>query len=299
MISTRRKAIYAGLIVVLLAFLTGFLIAFAADLKLKKSGFRIRVTFSFLNNLNKGAPVLAAGGLPVGFVEDIYQKDLQTYVQLYLYDILRHRLPKRKETQISVFSRDLLGEKYINIFIPEARPGDTFLDEGDTWYGIDPPSMEKMMLSFSAWFREGEASQVLDDIANQARQLRSMIKQIILENEEDMRFLIEQGRVSVDSISHKLQLLLSELGKIAADYDELTKKSREDSRLVMENLTQIMQTLGSIRAIFLAGQGSLGKLVKGRELQKNTGEAINHARAFIRCIREEPWVLIYKEPCKN
>lgn len=293
----QKKAILTGLGVVIFGILFAILIAFLADLKLKKSGFRIKIAFTYLNNLNKGAPVLAAGGIPVGFVEDIYQKDLQTYVQLYLYDSLKNKLPKRKETIFSVFTNNLMGEKYINLTIPESLPNDTFLDEGDIWYGVDPPSMEKMMLSFSSWFREGEASQVIDDIIQQTAQLKANTRQIFQENEEDVLYLLEQGKISRDSISGKLKQLMENLNQITSDFQEISEKSRADFVFFVRNLSDILKGLSGIQKIFLAGQGSFGKLVKGSELQKNTSEAIKNAKEFLRCIREKPWVLIYKEPC--
>ncbi len=264
---------------------------------MKRAGFRIDVEFTYLNNLSIGAPVLIAGGVKAGFVEDIFQKNLQTYVRLYLDEKLSGKLPKRKDTVISIFTNNLMGEKFINIIIPEPKPDDVFLADGDIWKGIDPPSIDKMMLTFSNWFKEGEASQVVSDIIQQTQTLRANTQLIFRENEEDIQFLINQGKKSMDGLSRKIDSFLKEIENLNHNYRDITSSNRTDIELIVQNMTEITRGLKSIEEIFSKGKGSLGKLTSRPDLQRNTTESIVHAKAFLKCIREKPWVLIYKESC--
>ncbi|MCB1147151.1 MAG: MCE family protein, partial [Leptospiraceae bacterium] len=137
--------------------LTGFLAIFISALvitaaaafagwQIKKDGFRITARFNFLGNLMEGAPVLIAGCIQVGKVEEIYQENLHTRLTLYLDSSLEGKIPNNSNTRVSVFTNNLLGEKYISLVPGEVQPGDRFLQEGDEIRGIDPPSVDQMML---------------------------------------------------------------------------------------------------------------------------------------------------------
>ncbi len=98
----RKTRVAVGLMTVISIGTFVALLATLGRWQMSGEGVRLNLRFRFLNNLSQGAPVRISGGLPVGYVEKIYQKDLRTYVQIYLNKDLREKIPKRTETVFAI-----------------------------------------------------------------------------------------------------------------------------------------------------------------------------------------------------
>lgn len=293
-ISRKRTALIGFSSVVITAILI-FGIAFFAGWRVSKDGFRIRVRFNFLGNLVEGAPVLVAGGLKVGFVEKIYQEELQTFLLLYLDSELEGRIPKNRDTRISIFTNNLMGQKYISLVIGEPQEGDSFLQEGDTIRGIDPPSIDQMMLSFSRFFGASDSGEVLNNILVDLKTLNNNISGIINENREDVKAIMEQSDSSFGGLRSQFNQLGSQLTKM--EKSVFSEDRSANFSAIVKNMGTLTKELDRLKKILDQGQGSLMKLVQDKNLRDNTKMASAYARDFLRCINERPWVLIYRESC--
>jgi len=102
--STKKTAIIVGItmMVSLVIFLS--ILSFLARWNLGEKGFKVNLKFNFLNNLSLGAPVKIAGGIKIGFVDEIYQKELQTFVRIYINERLRNKIPRNPDTQFAIFT---------------------------------------------------------------------------------------------------------------------------------------------------------------------------------------------------
>jgi|JI8StandDraft_1071087.scaffolds.fasta_scaffold28119_4 phospholipid/cholesterol/gamma-HCH transport system substrate-binding protein len=298
--ATRRASIRAGAWV-----LAGFLVItltaiVGARIHTARAGFTIDVAFSFLSNLTRNAKVLLAGGRQVGYVQEIFQRDRQTYVRIYLENSLRRAMPLNNETQISIFSNNLMGQKYINIQFNEIKPNEAVIEPGQVVRGISPPSFEQMMLSFSSWFDGKSAGQVAEEIMAKGAMLRYNIDAIVAENREDLEATASGAKNYFKAISGQFDALKENLSSIARNSEEILTAQQQSLTQLVANSASMAQNLELLEKALSNNRGSLGKFNnESKVLRDNIRQTIEYSRSFIKCIQERPWVIIYKESCRE
>lgn len=270
------------------------LLALLSRWQISGEGMRLSLRFRFLNNLSTGAPVRISGGLPVGYVESIYEKDLRTYVQISLRKDLRDKIPKRAETVFAIYTTGLMGQKYINITVPESKPSDAFFSDGDEWVGIDPPSIDQMMMAFSSWFDGKNGGQVLAEIMKETETFLANLNGIVNENRGDIRQTIRQARESFTSLSAQLETLMQKLNILSKNFTDISNQNKQDIQIMLENMSKISRDLNLITQRVNSGRGSVGKLIQDEELYKNANEAAFHARELFKKLEENPSLFINK-----
>ncbi|HRP70519.1 MAG TPA: MlaD family protein, partial [Turneriella sp.] len=241
------------------------LLAILGRWQMAGDGLKINLRFRFLNNLSTGAPVRISGGLPVGFVESIYQKDLKTYVQISLKKELLNKIPKRAETVFAIYTTGLMGQKYINITVPDGKENEVYFQSGDEWVGIDPPSVDQMMMAFSSWFDGKNGGQVLAEIMKETETFLSNLNSIVNENRGDIRTTIKQARASFTSLSAQLDTLMQKLNILSKNFTDISNQNKQDIQIMLENMSKISRDLNLITQRINSGRGSVGKLIQDEE----------------------------------
>jgi phospholipid/cholesterol/gamma-HCH transport system substrate-binding protein len=298
--ATRRASVRAGSLV-LLGFLVLILSAMiGARIHTARAGFTIDVAFSFLSNLTRNAKVLLSGGREVGYVQEIFQRDQQTYVRLYLENSLRGKMPNTSDTQIAIFSNNLMGQKYINIQFQELKPDQPVIEPGQVVRGISPPSFEQMMLSFSSWFEGRSAGEVAELIFAKAGLLRANIDAVMNENREDLAATLSGAKNYFTAVSEQFESLKSNISLIARNSEEILTAQQQSLTQMVSNSAAMAQNLEALEKALSNNRGSLGKFNKeSKVLRENVRQTIEYSRSFIKCIQERPWVIIYKESCRE
>lgn len=298
--ATRRASVKAGS-AVLLGFLLIILSAIiGARIHTARAGFTIDVAFSFLSNLTRNAKVLLSGGRQVGYVQDIFQRDQQTYVRLYLENALRGKMPNTPDTQIAIFSNNLMGQKYINIQFRELKPGQPVIEPGQVVRGISPPSLEQMMLSFSSWFEGKSAGEVAELIFAKAALLRANIDAVMAENKDDLAATLVGATNYFAGISQQFENLKTNFSVIARNSEEILTAQQESLAQLIANSSAMAKNLEALEKALANNRGSLGKFNKeNKQLRENVRLTVEYSRSFIKCIQERPWVIIYKESCRQ
>ena len=291
----RKVSIRVGLMTVVSLVLFVISLAFISRWHAGATGFELHVKFSFLNNLSVGAPVRVAGGINIGYVKAIYQKDIQTYAHLYLDDSLRNKIPKKPETQFAIFTQGLMGQKYINIVIPASQEGDEFYQHGDEAIGIDPPSIDQMLLAFSSWFDGKSGGQVLAQIIQETKLFIGSLNSIIAENRQDIRSTISRAKSSLVDISAQLNSLMGKLNVLTESFVDISKQNKEDIQIMLQNISFISKDMNEITKRINSGRGSLGKLIKNDELYSNLLQASESANNLLYQLKKQPWRIWFKE----
>ncbi|HDP80622.1 MAG TPA: MCE family protein, partial [Spirochaetes bacterium] len=120
-----------GLMVTLSFTLFLVMIGVFSKINVARSGYELRIYFGFLNDLSAGAPVKIAGGIKIGQVEGIRQSSEKTEVVVWIDK--RYKLVR--SSRFAIFTTGIIGEKYINVFVPPTRDVEDFLADGDKIYG--------------------------------------------------------------------------------------------------------------------------------------------------------------------
>jgi len=297
--ATRRRAVKAGalVLVVFLTIIIGSIVG--ARIHTARSGFTIDVAFSFLSNLTRSARVLLSGGKQVGYVQDIFQRDRQTYVRLYLDNSLLNAMPDTKETQIAIFSNNLMGQKYINLQFSSPKPNEQIIQPGQIVRGISPPSFEQMMLSFSSWFEGKSAGEVAEQIFSKAAVLRSNLDAIREENRADLDATLSGAKNYFNTISGQFDVLKTNISTIAHNSEEILSAQQQSLTQLVANSSTMAQQLELLEKALVNRRGSLGRFNKdSKQLRENIRLTSEYSRSFLKCIQERPWVIIYKESCR-
>lgn len=121
-----------------------FVIVFSiGDINLSRTGYRIKVMFSFANGMGGTAPVRLAG-VGVGQAQGIRvvydPKEKRTKAELTVW--VNDSAKIEKDAKFTINTLGLLGEKYLEIY--PGTSGAPFLENGDTVIGQDPVPMEKI-----------------------------------------------------------------------------------------------------------------------------------------------------------
>lgn len=293
--STKTRAIWVGAMVIVSLTTFIILIGILSRWQMERAGFRLKLKFMFLNNLTEGSPVLVAGGINVGFVEKIYQEDLQTYVQIYLNSELENRIPKTPETVFSIFTTGMMGQKYINLQIAEEQEGDTYLQDGDVWEGINPPSIDQMMLAFSSWFDGKNGGQVIAEIMQETGKFISNLNAIASENRQDIRLTVSEARQTFTKLSTQVDTLMQKLNVISGNVADISTKNKEDIEIMLNSLATVSNELNLITQRINSGRGTIGKFLKDDEIYQNANEAMVNAKEFFQVLKEKPYILLYKQ----
>ncbi len=120
-----------------------FLIVFSVgDINFSKTGYRIKVLFSFANGIGGTAPVRLAG-VGIGQVQGIkILRDDKTNITKAELTVWVNGCTKiENDAVVTINTLGLLGEKYLEIF--PGTPGSPTLKSNDTIIGKDPVPMEK------------------------------------------------------------------------------------------------------------------------------------------------------------
>ncbi len=270
-------------------------LAFISQWRLGANGFHLHVRFNFLNHLSVGSPVRVAGGLDVGYVKEIYYKDLKTYVVLYIDNQLLNVLPKRQETQFAIFTQGLMGQKYVNIYIPELREGDNFYRDGDILIGIDPPSIDQMLLTFSSWFDGKNGGQVVAEILRETKLFVEGLNTIVLENRVDIRSTVVLTKEAIQKMTQQLNALIMKLNLLSDDLLQLSQASKNDIQITLQNLSLISNDLNEITKQINAGRGMAGKLIYDDQLYAELKKAAKNMRSLFKKLNQNPWQLFYRD----
>ncbi|MCL2154276.1 MAG: MlaD family protein, partial [Leptospirales bacterium] len=142
------------------------IIALLAKINVSRSGYELGIYFGFLNDLSVGSPVNIAGGIKIGQVTGIKQSGEQTEVTVWIDN--KYKLIK--STKFAIFTKGIIGSKYINVFIPPSTNIEEFFEDGDRLHGIDPPSFDQMMLIFQGFMQDQSGGEILAEIFKNSQQ---------------------------------------------------------------------------------------------------------------------------------
>lgn len=292
----RKTAIITGAGVIGAFLLMIIVVGIVSTRKSLEDGFRVHVRFRYVNNLVEGAIVYLDGGSKAGYVDKIWQENMKTYVTVYLRGELRNKIPLAQDTYFAIFSDTFFGQKYVNLSFDKTLKDFIPLKDGSTIDGMDPVSLDQMILSFSHWFQGQTAEEVLEGMTNQMRNLQYRVLSMQNENKEEFAQAVLLAKRSIHQLSGSFLKLRDLFADINQSYTKNKKKgnSLKDS---LNNMIAVSDALSKMRTSFSKGRGNMGKFVKEKRFYKELNAAAYFAKVFFRCIREHPVVLIYRQPC--
>jgi phospholipid/cholesterol/gamma-HCH transport system substrate-binding protein len=266
------------------------LVALLAKINVSRSGYTLRVYFSFLNDLRIGAPVKIAGGIKIGYVETIKQSGEKTEVDLWIEK--KYKLVKN--TKFAIFTSGLIGEKYINVFVPPASDVEEFLVDGDKVYGLDPASFDQMMMTFQSFMQDESGGQVLAEIFQNSKKFVGNLNKIADENRYDIRQSIVSAKETIANLNFQSKAMMANINRFSKNMADLSDKNKDDINITLRNLSETSSNLNKIVFRIEKGRGTLGRLLNEEDIYNNLKDASNAAKELFRQLKQDPSKLFFR-----
>ncbi len=266
------------------------MVALLAKINVSQSGYQLRLYFGFLNGLAISAPVRIAGGITIGYVEGIKQSGEKTEVTIWIdkkYSLL-------KTARFAIFTTGLIGEKYINVFIPPSVNVDDFYQDGDKAYANDPASVDQMMLTFQSFMKDESGGEILADIFLNSKKFVANLNNIADENRYDVRKAVLASKAMIVMLSAQTKTLMDQLNKLTGNMAQLSEKNKEEISITIRNLSEITSSLNKIVFRLENGKGTLGKLLVEEDIYYNLKDASLSAKKLFKSLEKNPSKLFFK-----
>jgi len=267
------------------------IIALLAKINVSRSGYELGIYFGFLNDLSIGAPVNIAGGIKIGQVIDIRQSGEKTEVLVWIDN--KYRLIK--DTKFAIFTKGIIGSKYINVFVPPSINVEDFLSDGDRINGIDPPSFDQMMLIFQGFMQDQSGGEMLAEIFKNSQQFVENLNSISRDNKGDIRQAVMAAKASIMVLSNDVKRFMNELNRFTGNMSTLSEKNKQDITIVIRNMSEISGNLNKMIQRLEQGRGSMGKLMNDEEIYYNLRDASRSARELFERLKDDPSKLFFKQ----
>ena len=159
--SVRTFELKVGIFIMIGIVILFFIVFSVGEINFSKTGYKIKVLFSFANGIGPTAPVRLAG-VGAGQVQGIKivrdEKTNTTKAELTVW--INDGAKIENDAVVTINTLGLLGEKYLEIF--PGTPGKPTLKCNDTLIGKDPVPMERLT----------------DDLAHLTDSVRSIVEKI-------------------------------------------------------------------------------------------------------------------------
>lgn len=266
------------------------LVAMLAKINVSRSGYTLRVYFSFLNDLRIGAPVKIAGGIKIGYVDTIKQSGEKTEVDLWI----EKKYALVKNTKFAIFTSGLIGEKYINVFVPPSSDVEEFLMDGDKVYGLDPASFDQMMMTFQSFMQDESGGQVLAEIFQNSKKFVGNLNKIADENRYDIRQGIVSAKETIASLNFQSKIMMGNINRFSKNMADLSDKNKDDINITLRNLSETSSNLNKIVFRIEKGRGTLGRLLNEEDIYNNLKDASIAAKDLFRQLKQDPSKLFFR-----
>ncbi len=278
-----------GLLVTISFTLFILTVALLANISVSRSGYTIRVYYSFLNDLRAGAPVKIGGGIKIGQVQEIRQSDEKTELVLWIDN--KYRLPK--SSTFAIFTTGLIGEKYINVIVPALKTEEGYIADGEIRYGIDPASFDKMMQTFQSFMQDKDGGEILANIFKNSNRFVGNLNNVVDENRYDLKRTVTMTKSLVSDLTVQTNTMMTQMNILSKNMADLSEKNKEDVSITLRNLSETTSSLNKIVYRLENGRGTLGKLLTEEDVYNNLRDASVYARDLFKQLQKDPSNLFY------
>ena len=264
-------------------------VALLANISVSRSGYTIRVYYSFLNDLRAGAPVKIGGGIKIGQVQEIRQSDEKTELVLWIDN--KYRLPK--SSTFAIFTTGLIGEKYINVIVPALKTEEGYIADGEIRYGIDPASFDKMMQTFQSFMQDKDGGEILANIFKNSNRFVGNLNNVVDENRYDLKRTVSMTKSMISDLTVQTNTMMTQMNILSKNMADLSERNKEDVSITLRNLSETTSSLNKIVYRLENGRGTLGKLLTEEDVYNNLRDASVYARDLFKQLQKDPSNLFY------
>jgi virulence factor Mce-like protein len=267
----RKTQIKVGIFILIGLTITGMLLIYYGRLGEGFANYyNLRVEFANASGIIRGSEVLLAGA-KVGRVtaDPVIMPDMQG-VNVELRILEQVRIPV--ESQFSIGSSGLLGDKYIQIVLKNGKPEGPIIEPDSTIKGSD-------IGDGIGGLTEG-AGDLIADLRTTVKNINTVVEKL------DQTVLSKSELESISTTVKNLQTTTGKLAESSGRFDSLLKSGQE----TIDSAKKATDEFRALAQQAQTGRGALGMLISNREMADNL-------RAFILNLRKHG-ILWYKDTQK-
>ncbi|MDA3901282.1 MAG: MlaD family protein [Spirochaetes bacterium] len=266
------------------------IVALLAQFNINRSGYHLRLYFSFLNDLKTGAAVKIGGGIQIGQVVEINQSQDKTVVKIWIDN--EYKLSK--STSFAIFTTGVIGEKYVNVIVPAVTDNSGYLQDGDIKYGIDPASFDRMMQTFQSFLQDRDGGEILADIFMNSSKFVENMNEIVEDNKYDVKSSVVMAKSTIENLNVQTRELMYNVNKLAKNMSDISTDNKADIDSTLKNLSQTTTSLNKLVYRLENGRGTIGRLMYDEEIYNNLRDASIYARDLFYDLKQDPSKLFFK-----
>jgi phospholipid/cholesterol/gamma-HCH transport system substrate-binding protein len=188
----------------------------------------------------------------------------------------------------------MIGEKYINVFVPPSRDVEEFFADGDRIYGIDPASFDQMMLTFQGFMQDQSGGQILAQIFQNSNKFVNSLNSMVDENRYDVKQSVVVTRAMMENLAVQSKTIVEQLNLLTKNLAQISEANREDVSITLRNISEVSSQLNKVIFRLENGRGTLGRLLTDEEVYNNIKDASIFARDLFYTLKMDPSKLLFR-----
>lgn len=295
-----RSSIKVAVLFLISCAVLAYFVLHAGQVRLMGETQEFKLLFSSLGNLKLDSPVTYSG-YKVGQVIDIrtlsveerrkHKKDIEVSVRL------SKDVTVRQDSKAEIRSLGFLGEKYI-----EVSPGgfdSPAIPAGSTLEGTTPQDVSDVLDRLGKEL--DEMIPVIKDTLQKVHSTVERVDKVVQEVADDKKIqsILDQARDLTKRMNHILKenrknihQTLSNVQEFSGDLKDQFKQASPKIQLLLDHMDQAVQEMDQL---LVEAKGLVHTNAPGIErIMKNLEETSEHAKAFMKILRNEPWRLLSK-----
>jgi phospholipid/cholesterol/gamma-HCH transport system substrate-binding protein len=262
-------------------------VLFVNNFNFRGGGNIYTASFNFLGDLKSGAPVMYAGGIDVGQVEDIRLLNGKAAVDIL---ITQPNFKLKKDSQVAIYSTSLLGTKYVQIGADlgvgdELKPGDIL--EGHDANNLDQTfsQLGDVMENFEKMMGDPKAKEnFLHSFDNMNKATDNLLALSISSREK-----IDQMLADLSKSSASVPDLVATAERVSKNLDGLISAlNKKDITETMQDMKETMKNMKELTDDVNSGKGAVGVLLKDDQMADDIKSLVEELKAH-------PWKLLWKK----
>lgn len=281
--------IIAGIILVVVG------IFFAGKLGYKiRGGYKLNVTYTFLDNLREGHKVRIAGGVDIGFVEEIKLEDDKMVAVL----IIENGFQINQSASFHIYSTGIVGMKYVDV--QGYDPSEQNYYEPDQYIvGVTPRGMAPTFESLGDLGDILASDENIKDLSvalGTMGEVFSSINQIVLSNQD----VIESAVVDLATTLQKSSEMISKFDQTIANLESISEDLKlkldavdeDDIEAIVKNIESLTVELNTLVKGFNSDDSVLS-LLNDPDIRESMEFIVENLEDFSETLRDKPNAIIF------
>lgn len=257
-------------------------------------GYKLNITYDYLDNLREGHKVRVAGGVDIGYVENIKLEE----GQMVVVAIIEEGFKINKSATFHIYSTGIVGMKYIDVqgYDPSE---DSYYEEGEYIEGVNPRGMSVVFESLGNLGDVLTSDENIQDLSKSFGSLSEVfvsINQIILSNQEVIENAVQDLALTLEKSSEMISKFDQTIANLENVSETLNTKldaiDEEVIKDIINNIDELTVELNTLVKGFNSEDSAL-HILNDPETRESLETIIDNLEDFSETLKDRPNSIIF------